>query len=380
MNLYMVNNKILPFSLILIILIIFNSACQNEYKSKKQEFNFDKSDNVEIIKKWIYGFSIEPTPDIHIDRASDVVAFNSSEDKMAWINQDKNQVFVTDTTGAHLFHFGSRGQGPEEFLEISGIGFNENDEIIVFDAKQNMFKNFGDDGILKSVNSGFIEDGISLMSRRLHYHNDMLISAVIDMQYASPNSFWHSDTAAIFDEEYNFVKSFGTYDSTLIESSYLYTFPIVTVDKEQNALFISHRKIPFIQVYELDSGERIGRFGMRSPSFKMPDDEADISDPLHLRRQKNLNQSFVEENFISEDYFFFHFANANEDLLNYGDIFMRDSYLNIFEKNEPYNFLGEVALQSIPLYISDNNRVFVLSDDNPDNFQIEVYEINVSDE
>jgi DNA-binding beta-propeller fold protein YncE len=102
----------------------------------------DISETVTVDVVPVREFIIEPTESVSIDRVQNHAAFNKRGDKIAWINSDKNEVFVTDNDGNHLFNFGSTGRGPEEFLEVFSIGFDLEENVVVYDAKLDLFKKF----------------------------------------------------------------------------------------------------------------------------------------------------------------------------------------------------------------------------------------------
>jgi len=359
------------------VMIFLLSNCNFSDSSTSLEKSSDISEDVNINVNHVREFIIEPTDEVSIDRVQDIAVFNRQENKIAWVNRDKNEVFVTDIEGNHIYNFGSTGQGPEEFLEIFSIGFDSHDNIIVYDAKLDLFKKFEDPGVLIESYEGVLNHDIFTYSRKLLYSDENLYLAVMETDKANQNQFWKSSTIGKFDQNYELVELFGSYDPEIEGTTYLYKFPMLILDTKQDYIYSTHRTHPYIQTFNLSENTTYNRFGIISSSFLISKEESKPEDPIHIRRQKNLSQSFVEESFISEQYFFLHHSSYSEDTIIYGDTFLRQSFLNIFEKNEPNRFLGEIELNSIPIYITSQNQVYVLKDNDPDNFKVGLYEISI---
>jgi len=372
----MKNEKVFCLISISVMIFLF-SNCKFADSKIPIEKSADISEKVDINLIPIHEFTIEPTDEVSIDRVQDIAVFNRQENKTAWVNRDKNEVFVTDIDGNHLYNFGSTGEGPEEFLEIFSIGFDSHDNIIVYDAKLDLFKKFEDPGILIESYDGVLDHDIFTYSRKLLYSDENLYLAVMETDKANQNQFWKSSTIGKFDHNHQLVDLFGSYDPEIISTTFLYKFPMLILDTNYDNIYSTHRTHPFVLSYDLSENTTFDRFGIISSSFLVSENEATPNDPVHIRRQKNLSQSFVEESFVSEQYFFLQHSTYSEDTITYGDTFLRQSFLNVFEKNEPYRFLGEIELNSIPIYITSKNQIYVLKDNDPDNFTVGLYEITV---
>lgn len=370
----MLKKKYILFPFICLFISTFSNcnSTDNRVELPSSE-NISKATTIELTH--IRDFYIEPTSEVTIDRVYDIASFNQQGNKIAWINSDKNQVFVTNTKGDHLFNFGSSGRGPEEFLEVFSVGFDSDDNVIVYDAKLDSFKKFNSLGLLVDTYDGIRDHGIFTYTRKLHFNDDFLFISAMEMEKANEKNFWKSKTVAKLNLKFELIGLMGQYDPGLTGTTFLYKYPMVTFDPENEKIYTNHRTLPFTQVFSINNSRNLGRFGLNSSSFKNAEDAALRSDPTHIRRQKNLNQSFVEESFVSGDYYFLQHSTYSEDVITYSDTFLRESYLNVFEKNPPYRFLGEIKLGSIPVHITNENQVYLLKDNNPDNFTVEVYDL-----
>lgn len=371
----------LRISLIFLMIIFFVNCEQvNIPNQHNVNISVDFSSNYNITLERIGGFTIDNNSEVRLDRMKNIVAFNHREDRIAWVNDDINRIFVTDNKGNLICAFGSSGRGPEEFLEVSIFGFNSKDHVIVYDARQAMFKQFDDNCNFVQTVAGLEDSGIWLLPNLLFTSKDNRIYVgAEERSKANERNFWKSKTIAVFDYNLNLQKVYGDFDPDLEGGSYLYSFPIVTYNRPKGQIYTMHRTAPTIQIYDEENGKFIGRFGLKSGSFSEPEDRAKLSDPMHIRRQKNLEQSFVGQSFVSENYFFFQHYRITEELLHYSDPFLRNSYFNIYDINNQYKFLGELQLHHLALYVSRAGKIYLLEDNDPDNFKIGIYELKKSE-
>ena|SRR6056297_2830270 len=370
----MLKKEYLLFSFTCLFISMFSNcnSADNRVELSSSE-NISKTTSIEL--SHIRDFYIEPTSEVTIDRVHNIALFNQQGDKIAWINSDKNQVFVTDTIGTHLFNFGSTGRGPKEFLEIFSVGFDSENNVIVYDAKLDLFKKFNSSGVFVVTYAGIRDHGIFASSRKLLFDDGHLYISVMEMEKSNDKNFWKSKTIAKLDQNFELVELVGQFDPQLNGTTFLYKYPMVTIDPGNENIYTTHRTLPFIQVFGINDLRYKDRFGLTSSSFKNAEESALRSDPIHVRRQKNLNQSFVEESFVSGEFFFLQHSTYSADVITYGDTFLRQPYLNVFEKNHPHRFLGEMKMESIPIHITNENQIYLLKDNNPDNFTVEVYDL-----
>lgn len=359
----------------IIILAILFLSCEVEKKSNGKNPSVDLSDGVQLNLEKISEFKIENTQHLTLDRIRDVVVLNQEEKRLAWVNEDKNEVFITDINGKYICKFGSQGRGPKEFLEITSVGFGSENNIFVYDAKLDLFKKFNDQCKFFEIYEGVLERGIWLLSRKLTMYDNRFYLGIEEQDKSNASNFWKSKTIGAFTNEMELKNSFGVFDSLLIDGNYLYSYPMVTLDRKTGLIYTTHRTLPIVQVFNPENELREGRFGFYSSSFLVASETPSLSDPIRVRREKNLEQSFVEESFVSDEHFFLQYTQLTEDLLVYGDPTLRKAYLNIFEKEKPHAFLGEISLEFVPLTITSKGKIFLLEDNNPENFRVGVYEL-----
>ena len=288
----------------IVILAILFLSCEVERKSNSKNPSANLSDGVQLNLKKISEFKIENTQHLTLDRIRDVVVLNQEENRLAWVNEDKNEVFITDINGKFICKLGSQGRGPKEFLEITSVGFDSENNIFVYDAKLDLFKKFNDKFDFFEIYEGVIKGGIWLLSRKLSMYDDRFYLGIEEQDKSNENNFWKSKTIGAFTNEMELRNSFGVFDSLLIDGNYLYSYPILTLDSKTGFIYTTHRILPIVQVFNPDNERREGRFGFYSSSFLVASEKPSLSDPIRVRREKNLKQSFVEESFVSDERFF----------------------------------------------------------------------------
>jgi len=246
----------------------------------------------------------------------------------------------------------------------------------VYDSSQDFFKKFSVNGELLWIEKGLLKDGLWIRSDRIiSYNNHMYLG----VQESGAGIDWKSRTIVMYNGDGQLSSTFGAYDPDLKggKNKELYiNLNSISLDPAGSKIFTTHRTSPYIQTFDANTGDQISRFGFVSDHFKISNDKPSISDPRPIRRKKNLKQSFVGESFVSNTYFFFHHFHWTEEFWQLQDPNAKPHFLNVFQKDKPHAFLGEIALPYMPLYISTNNEAYLLENDNPENFTIGVYKVS----
>ncbi|HMB96956.1 MAG TPA: 6-bladed beta-propeller [Balneolaceae bacterium] len=349
-------------------------ACGEEHNTGYE--SPDQSDDFQFELKKTSGFVID-SEELFLDRVRDVAVFNHDESLIGWINDDRNEIFVTDTQGNYIAKFGSSGSGPSEFQYITAIGFDSNNNIFTYDPRLGLFKIFTLDGEFSRSMPGLISDDLWSRTGKIYIRGESMYLGIQETGKASDENYWQSKIIAEYNLNGELLKKFGAFDLAYIESDQdrLYKYPNIYMDHHMGSIYTTHRIHPYINVFDSDTGKHKGRFGIKSINFSEPSEPARISDPMHIRRKKNLEQSGIGESFTSNDYFFLNFFNMSEEFYTLQDPNLKEHFFNIFQKEPPYAFLGEITLDYAPLGVTSDNKVFLLEDDNPDNFKVGIYEL-----
>lgn len=128
----------------MVILLFLITGCGNN-----SEFSTDRSSETDMTFEKVDEFSIGGQ-DVTLDRVRSLVAANHSDSLLAWINEDKNEIILTDSRGNLVSKFGKKGRGSEEFSNIAAFGFDRNNRLLVYDSSQDFFKKFSVNGELPS--------------------------------------------------------------------------------------------------------------------------------------------------------------------------------------------------------------------------------------
>ncbi|MEX0662758.1 MAG: 6-bladed beta-propeller [Balneolaceae bacterium] len=357
-------------SALFIVFITLITSCQNE----SNKINTNEVNNFEIAI--VDSFKISNSEDLILDKVRDIPVLNHDETKIAWINEDRWEVFITNLNGDYITSFGSTGSGPEEFQEIAALGFDQNDNIVVFDVLLDKFKIFNLDGELMHLFEGTLEDDLWVRSRRIYIDEESIYLGIQESDKASESNHWKSATIAEYSlTDGRFKRAFGEFDPSLSGSSRLYNDANIVTDKGHGLIFTTHRTSPYIQAIDIKTGEVTKRFGVQTENFNYAEDAARIEDPMHVRHEKNLHQSFTGESFTSNEFFYHQHYRINDDVLRFGDPFHKTPYLNIYSIKGSFQFIAEVKLDYSPLFVTSEGKIYLLKDNDPENFTVNVYEL-----
>ena len=358
-----------PLYIVLLLILITARACTNDHQQPQR--TEPTIDLVPLDTVKIQG------SDLLLNRVSDVVIANREETLLALINEDTNEIIVFDTEGKHINTIGQAGTGPEDIGRVSAIGFHENENIILYDGAQDFIKKFNLSGDLVDLAPGILEDGMWIRAPRI-FTRDSHIYLGIEEARDSGDDFWTSPTVAQLDLEGELVEQYGTYDPALEETGRFYKYANILLDESE--IYTTHRTLPYIQVLDYRTGESKGRFGIQSGSFLTSDEQIHLSDSREVRNQKNLERSFVGNSFASENYFYFYFFNFTEQYWEDSHPNSKQHFFMIYEKDDPWEAVGEIRLPYLPLHVSRNDVVYLLKNDDPDNFTVATHQIMINQE
>ena len=296
------------------------------------------------------------------------------EKKYLFYDSGLNNIIISDTTGLIKTNFGGVGSGPNEFRHITSFGTAE-DHVIVYDASLDVVKKFDFEGILIDSYLGLLEDKLWVRSNRLYEYNSKLIIGVQESEKSSSKNHWDSKTIALYDLKGNFQSLMGKYDPTLIGSGLLYNYANIVFDTKEGMIYTVHRTSPYIQKFDIESGELVHRFGFISDNFRISDERPNAGDPRVVKNKINIQFSFVGDPFITKDYFLFYFFSFTEEAFELRDQNALINFLQVFKKNGEY--VGDIELPFYPLGANENNEIFLLEIDSSSSIKIGVYEFTI---
>jgi|SRR5690554_4465197 len=359
------------FTTLLAIALLFGLACNGKKEETKtsgiteiKEVNPKLRKTREfVLKSDEFNIGVIEPPTLIFEK--------NGETKLFFRDTGLNQVLISDSMGAIQQAIGKSGDGPKEFRHLTSIGMDE-DTLIVYDAVLDMVKKFNLERELINSYQGLLADRVWLRSKRLFLYKDKLVYGIQEADKSSSNNHWESKTIAIYDRAGNLEKLMGEYDPDLIKSHRLYNYSNDLVINNGFA-YTTHRTSPTIQKFDLDTGKKISRFGVLSKNYKVSDERPNVTDPREVKNKINVKFSFVGNSFVTDDYFAFYFFNFTEKYFELRNPNDQEHFLNLYNNKE--EFVGEITLPFQPIAMDNNNRLYLLEDDNPDNVLIGVYEI-----
>lgn len=297
----------------------------------------------------------------------------AKDDNVNFILYDRvlAQLLVTDTSGTILQTIGKIGDGPDGLRHILSFGVDA-DTLVVYDGVHEMIKKFNLEGELTKSYEGFSKDGVWGRSKRLFSYNDNLIFGVQEQNKSYARNHWESKTIAIYDREGNLERLMGEYDPDLVNSYEFYNYSNDIV-AHNGFVYTTHRTSPTIQKFDLDTGKKVSRFGVLSKNFKVSNERPNATDSRDVKNKIITKFSIVGNSYVTDDYFAFYFFRFTEKYFELRDPNDQEHYLNLYNNKE--EFVGEISLPFQLIAMDNNNRLYLLEDDNPDNVVIGVYEI-----
>ena len=347
--------------------IILVSACKKEAITEEVE-------QVEITKK---NQIIINSDEFNIGRIDSPMLFynQGSAKKLLFYDLGLNQILVTDTSGKILNAFGHTGSGPEEFRHITSYGIDA-DTVIVLDGSLDKIKKFTVDGKFQSMYDGVIEDGVWPRSNRIFEFEGQYFLGIQEAGKSSSNNHWESKTIAVYTRNGDIVELFGDFDENLIGSHQLYNYANISSSGER-FIYTTHRTSPSIQKYDLKKRELVSRFGKLAGSFKTSEERPNVTDPREVKNKINVKYSFVGDSFVSDKYFAFYFFNFTEKYYQLRNPNDKEHFLHLYDI-ENDSLIGEIKLPFLPLGMDSESNLYLMEDDNPENFKLGVYEININ--
>jgi hypothetical protein len=312
-----------------------------------------------------------------IGRIEAPLLINEDQGQLKFILYDSslNQVLVVNSEGIIEVTIGSYGSGPRQFQHITSFGLDK-DTLIVYDAELDKVKKFTLDGNYLGSHDGLIKDKIWIRSNRLFEINGFYYYGIQEAVKSNANNHWESKTVAVYDKSGQLIELFGEYDPDLVNSHQLYNYANIIAGRG-DLIFTTHRTSPTIQKYDVNTKSLISRFGGVYGSFKVSEERPNITDTREVKNKINTQFSFVGDSFVSKDYFAFYFFNFTDEFFEMRDPNSKENFLHLYDLAND-SIIGEVQLPYLPLGMDTKGNIYLLLNDDPDNFQIGIYEFEHS--
>ena len=292
--------------------------------------------------------------------------------KIVFYDAAQNQILIADTTGLISQTIGSVGSGPEEFRHITSFGIDK-DTIIVLDSSLDLVKKFTIDGTLIGIHESMVaKDNLWPRSNRLFVSNGHYYFGIQEAEISNENNHWKSKIIAKYTKNGTLVDKFGSYHPSLIGSGLLYNYANL-LQRNDGDFYTTHRTSYQIQRFSGTNGTLVSSFGVVSPYFKQSDERPSIYDNREEKNKINVRFSFVDDAFVSQNYLAFHFFNFTKEYWITRDPNDQENFFQIYDLNDEY--IGDIVLPYYPLSMDNDNIIYLLEDDNPDQFKVGMYEM-----
>ena len=301
-----------------------------------------------------------------------VEQFRINEEGDIWIfaERDQNRIFAFDSLGRFINVVGERGKGPKGIMHVSGFNFNDENQVMIYDAVQRMIKIFDLKGELISSNTVFSEGKYWAHPYSLTSFEDQLLFPITESEFIhEPHK---SRLLLIIDYDGKVDTVFGKHDEfTLKDNSYSAENTVLV---DSSYIFTSSVGSPYIQMYSRVTLQRIDYFGENTKSFSLPEKEVHTNLPIAEINKRSSGSSVMAGIHGTEDYIVAHMQILTDEFFETIDFTKKKNILVLYDK-KTRKFIKELAIP-YTLAAVNNDKLYMIEDFDPDNYSIGVYKFN----
>ena len=331
-----------------------------------------ETENKAVTLEHIRDFKLTGYPSEAISRTKDV--FHIFPDQSAFIVTNFDNVFLSvfDSSGAYLTHLGEEGRGPTELLTTARVGFDHDQNIFVYDGNQDQIKSFNRDGTFSDAYVGVVE-------HQIWPRGDVLIMVdnywYMPAEVAGERDYSNKQSLTRMNHDFSNPQTGGGWDSFYRNRNTILQQPQLAYDQKREQFIVVHRTSPNIRLVNSDL-EVIETWHHSSPNFLLHEEDILRSHPPEQREEIVGQISLIEQPFIADDLLLFQFMNQNETFRESLDFSDLEQFIGVYSL-EDGTYHGEIEL---PYRLKGvmNNQLMLLKDDDPDNFIIGLYEIDLN--
>lgn len=358
-------------SLFIVFCVLGTLSCTQSHDANSKKGR--KKINLEI--RSVYTFSLN-SPEL-ISRIHDHhgIKTDSKGEQFLFADKGKNQVLVTDSLGNVEQIIGQTGRGPKEFLSISSLSFINDEAFLVYDESLSLIKIFKVDGSLISSFRPSM-DGYYFASPDLVIYDDMIYGGILEAKYIpfaqnrDYKKMMASKIIIAIDTSGNDIAKYGSYDILTSESKDYVQFSVIGINKNQKKVFVNQLDSPIIQVYDLEIGS-FGIFSEQIPeNFMRPKEFLGANNSLKAIKEKTVDRTYVERLVPLDEHLFKSIDKLTEEWNITQDHMTKTNILVVYDYKG--NIVAEKVLEGKRLFGGHGNKLYFLTDNNPDNFTIEV--------
>jgi hypothetical protein len=292
---------------------------------------------------------------------------NSTHTLFAFNDVTLNKIIVTDNNGRVLSEMGSEGRGPEEFEHITSYGFDREDNLVIYDGRLALIKLFSKDGTYLRAFSpntkNYFLSPANLISYKDHYY-----TGIIESQYlANPKELTSSAILAKIDTSGETSKIFGSYDSLATNGSQGSFFPAyLAFDESSKTIYEAQTNSYIIQGWNIETAKRTLFIDTKPLNYNNPKEPNPRGLSREEIRERSTGNSFTLAVYKTSEFITLFFNNLPKPSDK------APFYIALYDTFGRY--LGDKKLPNKLLNIIDN-KLYIVSDENPANYTIETYEI-----
>lgn len=313
------------------------------------------------------------TSDFIIGRLAPFFEFNFDVNRYSFYDEVFSRFVITDTLGYVLETISKKGRGPDELLKVTSFNYDEKNNLVVYDGGQFLVKIF--DTVGKVVNSFEPEmPEYAIASRNLVAYNGDIIFGIIETKYLRDlRTAASSKILKITDYDGSFIRAFGSYDSLTNQSNISSIFPVLALERGTNNIYIVQTNSYIIQVLDLVTGVRKKVIRVKPPNFNAGNEY--ISPYLSIAeiQEKSVGLSYTSQVYVTAQGIVLYYENMTESwnrTRNHND---KVHYIAFYDRKG--NLLDELK---VPFRVANiiSDKLFLIENDNPDNYTIGVYRID----
>lgn len=350
------------FKLLLVLGALIFLGCENKDRNKIIDFELKEEFTLsETATDKLFSFYPRATS----ANKSDVLGFANTDSPIG--------IILVDYDGNFIEQIGSEGRGPAELLSPRYFGFSENDEeLIIRDNNLSMIKKFNrNTGDVASYDD-YLKDGINITSNIMKQCKDNWYLGISFFQEANQDSV---NTIGVFDSDFRLIKTFGYPDPFFRGNKDVLKKPILNIDCEENLIYVTHYKVPYIQVYELKDHSLVHRIDHKPESFKISEQFTEMVYDREAFQDMLINkQSSSIFIFNNEKYIILVFRQATENYFKHRDFndFIYDAA--VYSKYN-YSLIDEIPIHGIPMGATKEGYLINMLNENQDEYTIQLLDV-----
>lgn len=293
---------------------------------------------------------------------------NTSGDIWVFAESNQDRIFAFDSLGQFKHVLGERGKGPKGIVRVGGFDIDDNNQVIIYDAAQQMLKIFDLTGELIHSTPFLSDSKLWVHPYGLHAFGDKFLVSVTENKFIrEPHK---SKLLALVGYDGTVDTVFGKHDIfTTEDNSYSAEN---TLFNSSDTVYASSVGSPYIQVYDSRTFQQTNYFGEKSASFSIPEKEVHAGLPISEINKRYSGSSVLLGVYGTNRFIVSHMQILTEEFFEATDFSKKKNILVIYDR-QTKELIKEIPV-SHTLGAVHDNKLYFIEDFNPDNYTIGIYE------